>query len=82
MHLHLVNLADERHRARLLQGSGIGSDADAGDVVTYSRVSGPAWLSVAADGTLTGTPANSDVGQNSFGVSVSDGIAPPVTATV
>ena len=29
VHLHLVNLADERHRARLLQGIGAEADADA-----------------------------------------------------
>ena len=33
VHLHLVNLADERHRARLLQGVGVGADADAGDAL-------------------------------------------------
>ena len=41
VHLHLVNLADERHRARLLQGSGAGSDADAGDAL---------WPAVSAAG--------------------------------
>jgi phosphoenolpyruvate carboxylase len=31
VHLHLINLADERHRARLLQQKGGTGDADAGD---------------------------------------------------
>lgn len=41
VHLHLVNLADERHRARLLQGLGAGADADAGDAL---------WPAVSAAG--------------------------------
>jgi phosphoenolpyruvate carboxylase len=41
VHLHLVNLADERHRARLLQGSTLGADADAGDAL---------WPAVSAAG--------------------------------
>jgi hypothetical protein len=35
--------------------------------------SGPAWLSVASNGDLTGTPAGSDVGANQFTVQVADG---------
>lgn len=44
-----------------------------GDPLTFNKVSGPLWLNVAADGTLTGTPATSDFGPNSFIVEVSDG---------
>lgn len=44
-----------------------------GDVLTFSKLSGPAWLSVASDGTLSGTPDASDVGLNEFVVQVSDG---------
>ncbi len=40
VHLHLINLADERHRARLLQQPG-SSDADAGDAL---------WPAVSAAG--------------------------------
>ncbi|MGJ8639765.1 MAG: carbohydrate-binding protein [Opitutaceae bacterium] len=50
------------------------TDADS-DPLTYSKVSGPAWLSVANDGTLSGTPSSSDVGANSFTVAASDGVA-------
>jgi len=39
------------------------SDADAGDVLTFSIVNKPSWASFdPATGALTGTPANSDVG--------------------
>ena len=43
-----------------------------GDTLTYALVSGPAWLTVGSDGTLSGTPLSSDAGTNSFEVSVTD----------
>jgi hypothetical protein len=50
-----------------------GSAADAnGGTLIYSKVSGPPWLGVAANGVLTGTPANGDVGLNAFVVRVTD----------
>ncbi|MEK7952070.1 Calx-beta domain-containing protein [Luteolibacter soli] len=51
---------------------GTASDVDAGDNLTYSKFSGPAWLSVAPNGVLSGTPGNGDVGSNSFTVRVTD----------
>ncbi len=39
-----------------------------GSVLTYSKTSGPAWLNIALDGTLSGTPGSGDIGTNSFGV--------------
>jgi hypothetical protein len=53
--------------------AGTASDIDAGDTPSYSKVSGPAWLSVGSNGTLSGTPGNGDVGPNSFTVRVTDG---------
>jgi uncharacterized repeat protein (TIGR03803 family) len=44
----------------------------AGDALTFAKVSGPAWLSVAPDGTLSGTPAVGDIGANVFTVSLAD----------
>ncbi|NNF97766.1 MAG: hypothetical protein HKM93_00145 [Desulfobacteraceae bacterium] len=44
-----------------------------GDVISFSKVSGPSWLSVSATGELSGTPLAGDVGANTFVVSVSDG---------
>ena len=52
--------------------AGSASDPDAFDAITFSKVSGPVWLSVASDGALTGTPAIGDVGTNNFTVRVSD----------
>ena len=43
-----------------------------GDLITFSKTSGPAWLAVAPDGTLSGTPTDSDIGTNIFIVSLSD----------
>jgi len=45
-----------------------------GDVLVYNKVGeDPAWLTVASDGTLSGTPGTGDLGQNTFTVQVSDG---------
>jgi autotransporter-associated beta strand protein len=52
--------------------AGTATDADAGDTLTYSKAVGPAWLNVAADGTLTGTPTSGDGGTNYFTVRVAD----------
>lgn len=43
-----------------------------GDVFSFGKVSGPAWLDVATNGLLSGTPGNSDIGVNLFAVSLTD----------
>jgi hypothetical protein len=48
------------------------TDPDA-DPLTFSKISGPAWLNVAANGALSGRPKRNDVGLNTFVVQVSDG---------
>jgi hypothetical protein len=72
------------------------TDPNPGDMLTFAKVSGPAWLSVATDGLLSGTPLSGDVGSNSFVVSATDpgGIsntatmnitvttAPPIISTI
>jgi hypothetical protein len=45
---------------------------DAGDTLTVTKESGPAWLNVAANGVLSGMPSNGDVGSNSFVLRVTD----------
>ncbi|MDP0495220.1 MAG: LamG-like jellyroll fold domain-containing protein, partial [Verrucomicrobiota bacterium JB024] len=47
------------------------TDAD-GDELVFSKVSGPDWLTVNPDGTLSGTPGTGDIGENSFVISVTD----------
>lgn len=39
----------------------------------FSKVSGPAWLNVASDGTLSGTPPNGSAGTNTFTIRVTNG---------
>ena len=55
-----------------------------GDALTFSKVSGPAWLTVASNGVLSGTPAAGDAGVNSFVVRATDtpGAATDVTMTI
>ena len=48
------------------------SDPDAGDTLTFSKVSGPAWLTVSGGGSLSGIPANGDVGANLWTLRVTD----------
>lgn len=54
-----------------LQGSAV--DRDTGDESNYTKVDGPDWLSIASDGSFSGTPTNEHLGLNSFTVEVSDG---------
>ena len=46
--------------------------APPGDTLTYDKVSGPAWLIVGTNGTISGTPTNSDIGTEVFVVSLTD----------
>ncbi len=43
-----------------------------GDTLTFSRDTGPDWLNVAPDGSLSGTPSDSDTGWNIFVVRAED----------
>jgi len=52
--------------------AGEATDPDAGDVLTYSKAQGPAWLTVNPDGALTGTPGAADNGTNTFTVRATD----------
>jgi predicted alpha-1,6-mannanase (GH76 family) len=53
-----------------------------GDTMTFSKLSGPAWLGVAGNGSLAGTPLASDAGTNVFLVKVSDPAGLFSTATL
>src|SRR5204862_7767674 len=53
-----------------------------GDAMTFAKVSGPAWLSVAGNGLLNGTPLSPDVDTNVFTVRVSDPAGLLNTATM
>jgi hypothetical protein len=53
--------------------AGSATDSDMGQTLQISKLGGPAWLTVAPDGALSGTPGGEDVGLNSWIISVSDG---------
>ena len=55
--------------------AGFASDPDEihGDTLVFSKSAGPAWLEVATDGSLSGTPGNGDAGPNGFTLRVTDG---------
>ena len=61
--------------------SGSATDPN-GDSLTFAKSAGPAWLSVGANGALSGTPTANDLGLNSFSVTVSDGRGGSATATL
>ena len=44
---------------------------------TFAKTSGPAWLTIQADGSFTGTPGETDVGLNTWIVSVTQGSGAP-----
>jgi hypothetical protein len=52
--------------------AGSATDVDAGDTLSFSKISGPAWLGVASNGDLTGTPVGADLGTNQFVIRVTD----------
>jgi uncharacterized repeat protein (TIGR03803 family) len=58
------------------------ADTVSGDTLSFAKVSGPAWLIVATNGLLSGTPANSDIGTNTFVVSLTDTNGLSATATM
>ncbi|MFD0894558.1 endonuclease/exonuclease/phosphatase family protein [Luteolibacter ambystomatis] len=60
---------------------GYAKDTDTSDTLTFAKVSGPTWLTIAADGTLGGTPAVGDVGTNTFTVKATDIPGNNATAT-
>lgn len=62
--------------------AGKATDSDAGDTITYAKVSGPAWLAVAANGALSGTPPAGSSGLNSFVVRATDSASGSADATL
>lgn len=62
--------------------AGLAEDPNAGDALVFSKLTGPAWLGVAADGTLSGAPATGDVGTNRFTVRATDGAGASADASL
>jgi uncharacterized repeat protein (TIGR02543 family) len=57
------------------------SDANS-DPLSFAKVSGPEWLSVAGNGALSGTPTSVGDSPNGFIISVSDGKSVPVESNL
>ena len=66
-----ITLADAKERKPYLGATLAGSAVDT-DAVTYWKVSGPAWLQVATNGDLSGTPPPNSAGLNAFVVRAAD----------
>ncbi len=75
-------IADSAQEEKFYQGQLIAHDPNPDDILTFSKLSGPAWLTVTASGTLIGTPLNAHVGTNTFSVKVTDQHDASATATV
>lgn len=56
------------------------TDAD-GDILTFTLISGPSWLSMTSDGIISGTPRKKHVGISNVIIEVSDGVNPAVSVT-
>lgn len=55
-----------------------------GDSVTYAKISGPAWLSVAGNGVISGRPLSANVGNSAFSIRATDpaGLFDTATMTI
>lgn len=53
-------------------GTLAGAATDAGDTLTYAKLAGPVWLSVAPNGALSGTPGPDDEGVEAFVITATD----------
>jgi hypothetical protein len=62
--------------------AGSAADPNPSDALTYSKVSGPAWLTVASDGTLGGTPTTSGAVTATVKVSDAGGLFDTATLTI
>lgn len=64
--------------------AGRASDPDAGDSLTYGKVHGPAWLTVAPSGALGGTPGPAEEGTQQWVLAATDsaGASAPAVFTV
>jgi alpha-glucuronidase len=76
-----INAADATKDVTYSGSVANATDAD-GDTLNYSKINGPAWLTVGTDGSLSGTPAQADTGPNVFTVLVDDGNDSTDTATL
>jgi hypothetical protein len=78
-----INLPNATETISYSQGlSSYVTDANSGVTFSFTKVSGNAWANVQANGTITGTPAHTDVGSTSIVVMVTDSLGLTATTTV
>ena len=67
-----------------LYAAGVATNASDpyGVTITFGKVNGPAWLNIAGNGKVTGTPLSGNVGTNSFVLSATDSIGLSNSATM
>ena len=53
-----------------------------GDALSFQKLDGPDWLTIANDGTMTGTPQVEDLGINEFTIEVTDSKSQTATTTL
>jgi hypothetical protein len=61
--------------------AGFAGDSPVNSVLSFAKVDGPDWLNVAANGTLSGAPSNTDVGTNVFTLRVTSSSLLSATTT-
>lgn len=61
-------------------GNLIWDDIDEGDNPTLNT-QGPSWLNISNEGLFSGSPSSSDVGVNSFVLTISDDDSPPISVS-
>jgi hypothetical protein len=66
----LANAAQDQAYAATLMGTATDPN---GDPLTFGKFTGPAWLTIAPNGAVSGTPGLADSCTNSFQISVTDG---------
>ncbi len=53
-----------------------------GDLITFSKISGPVWLNLSTSGSVSGTPFSPDAGTNNFTIRATDSYGGYSTATM
>jgi len=78
----IISLANALENVAYSASMAIYASDSESDHLTFTKVSGPSWLTLASDGSLYGTPSNADIGENTFIVTVEDGYGGKDTATL
>lgn len=67
-----VSVLEDAPYAHQATASDIDASVVTGTSLTYSKTTGPAWITVSSTGLISGTPSNADVGAHTITVTVTD----------